>query len=310
MTSPVSPVRTPLTAVLVAILLAGCAYHSEYHAVGAAHRSIKDDPAPVASTPAIRPPVRKVAVLASEPAAKPRSAPAVARTEAPPAPSQPQPAVKSAIVETPLPPKSPIAIPAPTIALPTMPPAAVTAPQTPGQAAVQPPTAPPQGERTRTELRRAAPVIGATPPSAPAAAAAEPAPAKPIASAIVIQPKAPAAQADAPAQPKVVALTDEQRVRDTIARAQEHLAAGRLINARSLLQDAARDSNPLLLTALAETFDPLYLRDKHPTVARSAEATRALDLYRRAAERGSASAAQKLKTLADFIAANPGFAKP
>lgn len=108
---------------------------------------------------------------------------------------------------------------------------------------------------------------------------------------------------------KVAALSDEQRVRDTIARAQEYLKTSRIINARSLLQDAARDDNPLLLTALAETYDPLHLREKFPSLSRAAEPARALDIYRRASERGSQMAAQKLKSLAEFLSANPGLVK-
>lgn len=229
----------------------------------------------------------------------------------------PSPATqKIAAAEPPPAPKAPPAIPPPAVTLPTVaPPAvAIAAPPKPVAPAAEAPAA---AERTTTDLRRAAPpVVAAAPPPAvpvaptPPPASTEPAPVKPAASAIVIQPKAPATEAATSAQPKVAALTDEQRVRDVIARAQEHLTAGRLINARSLLQDAARDNNPLILTALAESYDPLFLRDKRSNLARSGEPTRALEYYRRAAERGSAAAAQKLKTLADFLAANPGFAKP
>lgn len=133
--------------------------------------------------------------------------------------------------------------------------------------------------------------------------------AKPSATTIVIQPKANAPAAQAAPEAKVAALSDEQRVRDTISRAQDYLKTKRIINARSLLQDAARDDNPLVLTALAETYDPLHLREKYPSLSRAAEPQRALEIYRRASERGSQMAAQKLKSLAEFLSANPGFLK-
>lgn len=364
MTVDISPVRTPLTAVLVAFLLAGCAYHGEYHAAGA-HRSIKDDPAPSVSKPVAtataRPPIEKastrrtvdappardvapgsttpktaVAPAASRHASSPR--PAARVDSAPPTvpaapaamPSAP-PVVKSAAVELTPAPTAPVSIPAPAITLPSAPPAAVAAPAAPKQApasdaaltSAQPAISaavPPAAERLSTDLRRAAPasapVVASAPPAAapvmPPAVAVEPPPAKPAASAIIIQPRAPAAtpKADAPAQPKVAALTDEQRVRDTIARANEYLSTKRLINARALLQDAARDDNPQLLNALAETFDPLVLREKYPNFARAAEPTRALDIYRRASERGSRSATERFKALSEYLVANPGLAKP
>lgn len=125
----------------------------------------------------------------------------------------------------------------------------------------------------------------------------------------MIQPKPNAPAAQAAPEAKVAALSDEQRVRDTISRAQDYLKTNRIINARSLLADAARDDNPILLTALAETFDPLHLQDKYPSLTRAADPQRALDIYRRASERGSQMAAQKLKALAEFLRANPGFIK-
>lgn len=336
MTVSIVPARTPLTAILVSLLLTGCAYRSEHHAAGIGYRSIKDDPEPRAVdkhavaprgitaaptkprpkpqatvTPRILPSVDKAASHKAH--AVPATTPAIEQ----PKPSAP-PAMKSAAA-TPAPP------PAPSVAPPSVPPPAAPAiaqaPVAPSSArstdqapATQAAPANPQrseAERATVDIRRGNPAIASAPPAAPTAplASVEPPPAKPAAPPIVIQQKPSAAPADAPAQPKIAALTDDQRVHDTIARAREYMAGGRLINARSLLQDAARDNNPLLLTALAETFDPLHLRDQFPSLARSAEPTRALDFYRRASERGSTAAAQKLKSLAEFLAANPGFMK-
>jgi hypothetical protein len=120
-----------------------------------------------------------------------------------------------------------------------------------------------------------------------------------------IQPKAPSAPAaDLAVQPKIAAISEDQRTRDTVAKAAEYQARGNFINARALLQDAGRGENGELLLALAETYDPLVLAQKYPRFARAGDTARALELYQRAAGKGATSAVARMDALKAHIA-NP-----
>jgi hypothetical protein len=173
--------------------------------------------------------------------------------------------------------------------------------------------------RPTTDARRGNTVIAANSPAIapaaspsvtfqlPAQAQVVEAPAKQqVAIALQPKPKAPAAATDLPGQPKLAALSEDQRVRDTIARANDHLQANRLINARALLQDAARGSNGELLMALAGTYDPVQLRQTHPRLVRSADPLRALELYQQAAQNGASASLARIEALR---AATVGVAK-
>ncbi len=144
-----------------------------------------------------------------------------------------------------------------------------------------------------------APVIAAPKVEAPVVA-----PKPPVA--VNIQPKAPApaAASDLPVQPKIAAVSEDQRVRDAIARADEHLKKGNFINARALLQDAGRGENGELLVALAETYDPVVLARRFPRYARAGDSAKALELYQRAAAKGSSTAVNRVDALKAHIA-NP-----
>lgn len=117
----------------------------------------------------------------------------------------------------------------------------------------------------------------------------------------VVKP-APAAVAEPTVQAKVAALTPGERVRTTLERAQAHLKAGKLANARALLEDAGRsESSGEIMKALAETYDPLVLR-QYPRLAQAGDPARAVMLYSDAVAKGSVAANDQLARLKEHLA--------
>lgn len=193
--------------------------------------------------------------------------------------------------------------PAPTVT-PPVPPAAqptVTPPAVPQAPAAAPAQAAPGIPAATVRLPAQPPAIPAPPKSAavpatpPAAAAAQPqaapvtVPAEPK---ITVVPKG-----DVPVAGKVVTPAGEQIVRETITRAQSYMSAGRIENARASLEDAARGGNPDLLVALAETYDPVRLRETYPRLARAGDAARAIAIYEVAKARGAKDLDARIDTL-------------
>ena len=78
------------------------------------------------------------------------------------------------------------------------------------------------------------------------------------------------------------------------------MKSGQIINARALLQDAARGESPELLAALAATYDPIVLVD-YPAAQKAADAKRAADLYETAIGKGSVAAKERLQKLKVYM---------
>jgi hypothetical protein len=127
-------------------------------------------------------------------------------------------------------------------------------------------------------------------------------PAAPTAPTIVLVPKSnptpvPPAALPANTAPKGAPLPDTQRVSATLASAEGYLRAGRVQNARALLEDNAKTGNIEILQALAETYDPLVLPDKYPKLARIGDAPRAIFYYEQAKANGALALDSRLVAL-------------
>jgi hypothetical protein len=103
-----------------------------------------------------------------------------------------------------------------------------------------------------------------------------------------------------PAAAKPAPSIAEQQVRAVIARADNWLKAGNVANARALLADAAKGENADVITALAETYDPIALQ-RYPRLAGQADAKWAQELYAQASAKGSEAARERLKALQAFM---------
>lgn len=99
---------------------------------------------------------------------------------------------------------------------------------------------------------------------------------------------------------KVASLGSAALVRDALDRADAYMKSGQIINARALLQDAARGESPELLAALAATYDPIVLVD-YPAAQKAADAMRAADLYEIAIGKGSVAAKERLQKLKVYM---------
>lgn len=325
---------TLLPMTLAAVLLAACSHRHE--AEPEQQMSIKDNapvaaaqPARAyshAQTPSNRPvPMPRQRLGGDMSAATPRAAAAPSKTSVrssadplpAPAPTPkvvtlppPAPAAAAAIVKD-VTPKIAKAEPAPASVPPAsvpMPPANVPPPITPKSAMPATPEAP--------QKSAAAPVQPETlvVPKVeliPAPMTDAPAPVKPVVPPVTAKPevKLPAAAAganmivkgtDAAAKPatstKTASLSEQTRVKDALDRADQFLKTGQAINARALLQEAARGENADLLTALAATYDPIVLKD-YPASAKAADAKRAVELYDAAISKGSVAAKDRLTRL-------------
>jgi hypothetical protein len=120
---------------------------------------------------------------------------------------------------------------------------------------------------------------------------------------VAVPQNAPVPLPPAMAAPKIVVLTDEQRLRTAMTRSKDYLKAGRVTEARSVLEDVAKGMNPDVLFALAETFDPLHLRENYLKLARAGDAARAVALYEQSVSKGSKTAQARI----DALKAMPGF---
>jgi hypothetical protein len=96
---------------------------------------------------------------------------------------------------------------------------------------------------------------------------------------------------------RIAALSEIQRVKSTLARAQDYLAANRISDARTLLEEAAKSGSQEILFALAETWDPLYLRQANPRLARAGDPVRAIAVYEAARARGAANTDARIDAL-------------
>jgi hypothetical protein len=260
----------------------------------------------------VTPPVRIVIEAPAEPKVsapepkvepKPPRAPVVEKPSEAPSVAEARPSTeirrKAPDVTPPQPPKM-AAVP-PAVATPVTPPTPVAPPAI---APIAPPpvapVAPPQIAKPTPPAVSppvAAPVAPPTPPVAQPAPVAPPVVAAPApAPAIKIEPKP-----DAKTEPKIAALTDEQRTAATLLRADQYMKAGQYQNARTYLEDAAKGGNGKIIAALAESYDPLLLRDQYPRLARTGDPDKAIALYEQAKAKGVAGLDARiaaLKTLA------------
>ena len=96
------------------------------------------------------------------------------------------------------------------------------------------------------------------------------------------------------------AMPNDQQIKGVLTRSEGWMKAGNIANARALLSDAARGDNPDLLTALAETYDPVALRS-YPKLLGQADPAKAVEYYSKAAAKGSDAARDRLTSLNQFI---------
>jgi hypothetical protein len=150
---------------------------------------------------------------------------------------------------------------------------------------------------------RQAPPQPTTLPQAPAAPLpqAVPSPAQALAPVTAPAPARQAAVETAPAQ--AVPMTPVQRTTDGLTRAADYMASGRIVNARSLLEDQAKSGDPAILKALGETYDPLHLRDAYPKLARAGDPAKAMAAYEKAKAAGAKGLDMRIDALRAFIAA-------
>lgn len=256
-------------------------------------KSVAREPSPVLPKIGQTPPTLPVIVEA--PIDKPKPAaetPPLARSAAldPRTVTQPKPAeVQPAPIEQP---KTSVATPEPP---------AQAQPSRPVVVIKSAETAPQPDSRPITETRRRATPEAVSPPrnsavplpaTAPPVVVAVPAPIVQAA-----QPPQPPTKVEAKADPKVATLTDDQRVASTLSRVDGYMKSGAFQNARTLLEDAAKSGNPKLLTALAETYDPLVLREQYPKLARTGDPEKAIALYEHATAKGATHVAARVAAL-------------
>ncbi len=171
--------------------------------------------------------------------------------------------------------------PAP-ITIPATIPATISAPATPQVQAASPS----QGAVTPTPQHVAptqTPLIQASPAGPPAA------------------PMRQSALQPAPVQAAPIA--SQPRANEVITRAADYMAANRIVNARALLEDQAKSGDPAILKALAETYDPLHLRDVYPRLARAGDLAKAMAAYEKAVAAGANGLAPRIDALRALIAA-------
>jgi hypothetical protein len=310
---------------LIVVTAAGCASGAGERYDPRRHGSIKDDP--VDGTSAAQP-RRATITRVSAPATMVEKSPAIMHDK----PTKMEPAPRLPVVEAPAPAvtvriEQPVA---PTVAKPVeakspepKPPEVKPTIVEPAKTAVlvEPPApqrplppknteTPSSDTRPLTDTRRrsteTAPVtqpavaVPAAPPTAsPAPVVSQPTPPATI---LTAPPKPePKAAVDATPSPKIVPLNDEQRVASTLQRADSYMKANRYQDARAVLDDAAKSGNPRLLAALAETYDPLHLREVYPRLVRTGDPEKAVALYeqaRAAGARGLDARIQAVKLLA------------
>lgn len=328
--------RAPLACAcsITVLWLSGCAnvaddptrVYSDVRRASAKVRTAIAKPGPATRTIAAKRPVARIAELRSrnsDPAAVRIAAPA---PKAPPAVAvapPPPPPVRQAVVAAP-----PVSIAPPNPTLPAVAAAPTPAPAPPAAVVVIPPAAPKAPEPTTVKVAEAAPVATARPiaearrapasevkqgvttsPAVAAPAIAEPKP-------VVVTPPSAATAAPTPtpqpqpqrqrqvasAGPNAAPLSETERLREGLARATFYMAASRLANARAVLVDLSRSGHPDVLQALAETYDPLHLRDAYPKLARTGDSAKALEFYDKAKAAGAANADARMRALKEFVA--------
>lgn len=164
-----------------------------------------------------------------------------------------------------------------------------------------------------TEIRQAAaieqkPEAKAEPkpdprPEAKAEPKPTPAPAQPVVRAPVQQ--AVQVPATVVAAPQAAAVVDDQRVAKGLALAADYMQSGRVVNARSLLEDLAKSGNPTVLATLAESYDPLHLRSTYPKLFRTGSFAKALDAYERAKAAGAKGMEPRIEAVRAVMNARP-----
>ncbi len=153
-------------------------------------------------------------------------------------------------------------------------------------------------QRSLTEIRQAP---AATPPAVPQASISPPvAQPLPQAAAPTAPPVRQAAIEPAPAQ--ALPMSAKQRAQDALARAADYMASGRIVNARSLLEDQAKTGDAAILKALGETYDPLHLRDAYPKLARAGDPAKAMAAYEQAKSAGAKDLETRIDALRAFMA--------
>lgn len=81
------------------------------------------------------------------------------------------------------------------------------------------------------------------------------------------------------------------------------MAAGRIAKARALLEEQAKSGSADALSALAETYDPLHLREAFPRLLRAADPVKALATYEKAKAAGAAGLDERIEALRPLAAA-------
>lgn len=300
---------------LTALLVAGCVGRHEAARVhgDVTQLSIKDTPAnaPVVTAPApmvrltaqpavrIAEPTRKP-VVTSEPRTEPAQKVAAAPAALPKVALLPPPSIENVPATRPAPTAVPVAAaPHPALAEP--------APAKPAEAVVV--ALPPTGRPIAAVRQAPAPEVKAEPtPEAkadpkpevtisaaqPPAIIAKPAPLPPlIRQAAIPEPAAP---------PQATALVDDQRIGKALVLASDYMKSGRIANARSLLEDMAKSGSPVVLAALAETYDPLQLQASYPKLARTGDGAKALDSYEKAKAAGAKDLEPRIDALRAYLA--------
>ena len=176
-------------------------------------------------------------------------------------------------------------LPAPPVAAAPAAPAPEATPATP---AAPKPAAP------ATALKPAPAPVPPVPPASdaqpkPAETAAAPASPPPAAES---KPAAPAQPAPAPAAP----TASTQELAQLIARGDELIGTGDIAAARLFYERAAEGGSALAMTAVGQTYDPIYLEQLRVRGVRG-DAKRAADWYRKATTAGDPQAEVRLKRL-------------
>jgi hypothetical protein len=269
----------------------------------------KVEKAPPAVRVIVEAPVEpKEAPVATKPAAEAQPPVKTAILDPRPAPAKPAevlPAVPEAPKTTVVSPES--AVPAPTVRAPVVIKPAETVP-TPAPSEARP-TADvrrkPAPEAVTPPRNSAVPPVVVTQPPAVVAPANPQVAVVPPAPPAVVQPAQPPQKVDpkpeVKVEPKIAVLTEDQRVASVLASVDTYMKAGRFQSARLLLEDATKSGNPKLLAALAETYDPLTLREQYPKLSRTGDPEKAIALYEQAKAKGGVNLDARiaaLKTLA------------
>ncbi len=229
-----------------------------------------------------------VALAKPEAAALPQAQPALPTTVAVKTPDVKTPESRvSEVVKVPEPPKAPDIATSPEVK------PADARPLTQARQAAPQASALPQASAAPLPQAAAAPVVQA--PVAPQVSATAP-PAGPVRQAAI-------ETAPAQAMPQAVPTTPQQRMTDGVARAADYMSAGRIANARSLLEDQAKSGDPAVLKALGETYDPMHLRDSYPKLARTGDPAKAMAAYEKAKAAGAKDLDARIDVLRAMITA-------